>query len=216
MKDSSKLTALQDALLHAFFQREQRFFLTGGGALAAFYLHHRTTDDLDLFATSDVPMADGIRALRAGAEAISASVEALIDSQDFRRFSVTRGGETTLVDLVIDRVPQIIAEKPEMDGIRVDPAREIAANKLCTIINRCAPRDLVDLKLLLDSGFELAQVLADAQTKDAAADPGTLAWLLNDLRIQPGVALPGGVTTDEIETFRQRLISEFAKMAIPR
>ncbi len=33
----SKLTPLQEELLEAFFAREQRFFLTGGAALAGFY-----------------------------------------------------------------------------------------------------------------------------------------------------------------------------------
>ncbi len=45
---SSKLTTLQHEFLDAFFQRESRFFLTGGAALAGFYLGHRETHDLDL------------------------------------------------------------------------------------------------------------------------------------------------------------------------
>lgn len=39
-----KLTPLQRDLLAAFFAHERRFFLTGGAALAGFYLHHRSTD----------------------------------------------------------------------------------------------------------------------------------------------------------------------------
>jgi hypothetical protein len=50
----STLTQLQQDLLDAFFRREQRFFLTGGAALAGFFLGHRSTHDLDLFATTDV------------------------------------------------------------------------------------------------------------------------------------------------------------------
>ena len=46
---ASQLTALQSALLDAFFRHEQRMFLTGGAALAGFHLGHRTTEDLDLF-----------------------------------------------------------------------------------------------------------------------------------------------------------------------
>ena len=33
---------------------EQHFFLTGGTALAVFYLHHRMSNDLDLFTLSQV------------------------------------------------------------------------------------------------------------------------------------------------------------------
>ena len=49
MASSNSLTPLQRELLHAFFERTQSFFLTGGGALIEFYLHHRDTKDLDLF-----------------------------------------------------------------------------------------------------------------------------------------------------------------------
>jgi len=46
---SNDLSALQRALLEAFFSREGEFYLTGGAALVGFHLHHRHTDDLDLF-----------------------------------------------------------------------------------------------------------------------------------------------------------------------
>lgn len=58
---SDKLTPLQRALLDAFFRQEQRFFLTGGAALAGFHLQHRTTLDLDLF-TDDVDLPAGVTA----------------------------------------------------------------------------------------------------------------------------------------------------------
>jgi hypothetical protein len=38
-----RLTSLQRDLLAAFFEREKRFFLTGGAALAGFYFGHRDT-----------------------------------------------------------------------------------------------------------------------------------------------------------------------------
>ena len=50
MMTNSLLTPLQQAFLRAFFGDPvgQRFFLTGGTALAAFHLHHRLSDDLEL------------------------------------------------------------------------------------------------------------------------------------------------------------------------
>jgi len=43
------LSPLQIDVLREFFTREQRFVLTGGGALVGFHLQHRSSDDLDLF-----------------------------------------------------------------------------------------------------------------------------------------------------------------------
>lgn len=42
----STLDPLQQELLHAFFDEEERFFLTGGGALAGFHLGHRKTREI--------------------------------------------------------------------------------------------------------------------------------------------------------------------------
>ncbi len=49
VSSDDKLTPLQRALLVSFFEHERRFYLTGGAALAGFYLRHRRTTDLDLF-----------------------------------------------------------------------------------------------------------------------------------------------------------------------
>ncbi len=57
-----ELSALQQDFLRAFFQREDRFFLTGGAALVGFHLGHRETHDLDLFTLEDV-MAEGMAAV---------------------------------------------------------------------------------------------------------------------------------------------------------
>jgi hypothetical protein len=45
----SPLTPLQKDVLAAFFSSERGFFLTGGAALAGYWLRHRPTGDLDLF-----------------------------------------------------------------------------------------------------------------------------------------------------------------------
>jgi len=50
---ASQLSPLQEEILRFFFQREDRFFLTGGAALAGFHLKHRRTADLDFFTILD-------------------------------------------------------------------------------------------------------------------------------------------------------------------
>ena len=60
--DRGRLSPLQHDRLTAFFAREDRFFLSGGAALAGFYLRHRETHDLDLFTLNDV-LDDGVALL---------------------------------------------------------------------------------------------------------------------------------------------------------
>ncbi len=58
------------------FQREDRFFLSGGGALAGFHLAHRETHDLDLFTLEDA-LDRGMSALGGAARDLGATIEAI-------------------------------------------------------------------------------------------------------------------------------------------
>lgn len=50
------LTKLQIDVLELFFQEPfaKMYFLTGGTALAGFYLYHRKSEDLDLFTLENI------------------------------------------------------------------------------------------------------------------------------------------------------------------
>jgi hypothetical protein len=211
---SDPLSPLQRDLLDAFFARVEGFFLTGGAALAGFYLRHRETEDLDLFAPPDVDIGMGVQALIEASAAIGADAKIMRESGDFKRFAVRRATEMTLVDLVVDRAPQI-AEKRAFGRVRVDAPNEIAANKLCALLDRFEVRDLVDLHLLLETGLKLGDILADAQKKHAGADPPTLAWVLSQSRIAPTAPIPAGMTASEVDAFRCALIATLTRMALP-
>jgi hypothetical protein len=157
-----------------------------------------------------------VQRLRRAAAAVGATVEAVQEAPEFRRFTVTRGADMTLVDLVIDRAPQLVADKELVGDVRVDPEREIAANKITALLGRTAPRDLVDLFALLHRGHALESALADARRKDAAVDPGTLAWVLSQWRIGPDVPLPVGISLDDIERMRASFIERLLMLAVPR
>lgn len=115
--EPNRLNSLQREVLSAFFERESSFFLTGGAALAGYYLGHRATQDLDLFTTED-RMEEGVAALASVARAIGASLEALRTSPDFRRFLLRRESSAVVIDLVRDLAPQVYPDKPSMQGIR--------------------------------------------------------------------------------------------------
>jgi hypothetical protein len=211
----SRLSPLQQALLLGFFEHERAFFLTGGAALAGYYLCHRETKDLDLFAVPEADLGAAVRAVFATAAALGAQARLLRESADFRRVAVSRGDELTLVDLVLDRAPQAHPVKPVVGTIRLDPEPEIAANKLCAMLDRSEARDLIDLMLLLDRGLLLEQVLADAQKKHAGADPATLAWALSVAALPPSPPLAAGVSREALEAFRRQLVRRLTDLALP-
>jgi hypothetical protein len=210
----SRLTRLQTEVLAAFFNREQRFYLTGGGALAGYHLGHRETNDLDLFTLSPV-MEDGLRALRDSARELGASFEEVRTAPEFRRILLSRGNESVVVDLVVEHAEQVSREKPAHGVVRVDPAAEIFANKLCTLLGRSEIRDLVDVRALEGLGLPLEEALAAGQRKDGGLTPGQLAWVLSEITIGEGAAIPAGVTPPELRDYLRGLIDRLARLAHP-
>jgi len=211
---ASRLGPLQAELLAAFFRHEAGFFLSGGAALAGFHLGHRETGDLDLFATTDI-LERGEMALRAAARDLGASLESIQTAPEFRRRLVKRDPESVVVDLVWEQVPQVIPDKPVIAGIRVDPAEEILANKLCALLSRSEIRDLVDVYALEKSGLRVEDALAAAARKDGGLTPAQLSWVLSEITIGPDAQPPGGVSTDELRRFLTELVERLSRLAFP-
>jgi hypothetical protein len=219
MTDSSParaLSPLQRELLEQFFARESRFTLTGGAALAGYYFGHRETRDLDLFAEPGPDLEEVARTLQAAAAACGASLKSVRKGRSFNRFLAERGEERCVVDLVIDPTERVDLERPSFGAVRVDSLREIAANKVGALLGRAEIRDLVDLKAIARAGGDLRQAMRDAERKDAGADPATLAWVLDELTIGETASLPGGISPDELETFRKEFIRLLRAMALER
>lgn len=208
------LDNFQQEILVAFFARQRGFYLTGGAALAGFHLGHRTTLDLDLFTNEDL-MDEGEQALLETARDLDVGVERLRTSSDFRRFLLTRGSESLVVDLVRELAPQIDEEKIEIRGIPVDSTREIMANKLCTLLSRAELRDLVDVRALEDEGLSVEDHLPLAAEKDAGLTAGQLAWVLSQIEIGDDASPPGGVSALELRSFVEDLILRLTAMAYP-
>ncbi|MGH9966443.1 MAG: nucleotidyl transferase AbiEii/AbiGii toxin family protein [Pyrinomonadaceae bacterium] len=212
--ENSKLSALQQELLAAFFGREQRFFLTGGAALAGYYLGHRETHDLDLFTLSDA-LDDGQAVIGEIARQWGASLESIQTAPDFRRLLLRRGSEAIVIDLARERVAQLIVEKPVMNGIRVDPPEEILANKLCALLSRSEIRDVVDVRALEMNGYRIEDALPAAALKDRGLTPAQLSWVLSQILLGDDLMPPGGVSTAELRQYLNHLIARLAHWGFP-
>ena len=155
--------------------------MTGGGALVGFHLRHRTTRDLDLFFHGEASVAD----LRKQAAELlrSAGFEvAEIRSTPMMATLNCRGqNESVIVDLVAEPVANIEAPEIQTVGkteIRVDTRHEILVNKVCSLLHRSEPRDLIDIQALVAAGGDLDRALRDAPRKDGGFSPLTLGWIL--------------------------------------
>ena len=106
-----------------------------------------------------------------------------------------------IVDFVRERAAQVFPDKPVIAGIRVDPAEEIMANKLCTLLGRAEVRDLVDLRALEGAGLGLSDALNAGARKDRGLTPAQLAWVLSEIRIGDDAQIPGGVAVSDLQEY---------------
>lgn len=139
------------------------FYLSGGTALAAYYLHHRLSDDLDffIFEEPDKIFLHGFAGkLKKIIDANSLRFERLYDRN---QFFFGFGQEELKVEF--SKYPFRQLEKPVIrDGIKVDGLRDMAANKLMVMLDRFDSKDFVDLFFILKE-LNLEDIRRDAEKK---------------------------------------------------
>ncbi|MBI5613721.1 nucleotidyl transferase AbiEii/AbiGii toxin family protein [Candidatus Gottesmanbacteria bacterium] len=202
------LTTDQTSVLQLFSKNEllsKLFYLSGGTALSAFYLHHRYSDDLDFF--SDTPfelsvispfIADVKNTLRT----TSPTYEHLYDRHIFI-FAAK-----TILKIEFTLYPFAhLAPFEQKNGVSVDSKLDIAVNKLFALFGRNEPKDFVDLYVLLQQ-LSLDTLIEGAKKKfDFAISPMTLGSEL--LKIRHLEMFPRMITPLSKET----LIDFFEKKA---
>ncbi len=211
------LSALQWEFLSFFFQGAPPFFLTGGTALSAFYLQHRYSQDLDLF-TLDTDAFDRVPLYVADtATRLTASVASLQTAPQFRRYKLSRKGESVIVDFVREVVPQISEEKNRFEGIVVDTLEDIAANKICTVISRAEIKDYIDVYFLSRAGYPLENYIKLAQQKDTGVSRAMLAYLLSEFRLSkvPDFMI-ASISVEDLQEYFQSLAGKLAVESFPR
>lgn len=216
----NRLSPLQRRVLEALAGLEPPFVLTGGGALAGFYLGHRETRDLDLFFRELRRLERVVEAARARLREQGLIVEDLQAADTFHRFRVVDGAEVTMVDLVADIAPALEAPLSHMLGsttLQVESRHEIFVNKLCTLLGRAELRDLLDLKTLLEAGEDLSLGLEHAPQKDGGFSPLTLAWVLRGFPIQAAAKVAGWSPQEavDIAAFRDELVGRLVALSPP-
>jgi predicted nucleotidyltransferase component of viral defense system len=191
---------------------EQSFFLTGGTALAVFYLYHRVSDDLDFFTLAPVDLSELDYWIRAQWTEGCSKIK---EGPSFLSFLI----DETKVEFVLDPLSNtdnrasITFENG--NHLRVDNLRNIVSNKLGAIVSRQEPKDFVDFYFLHERypDLDLEGTYQDAKRKDAIFDdPPTAAFQLEEglslIREKPGL-LPE--IREELD--QKRFLAYFAELA---
>ncbi len=195
------LTELQKETLNAFFSNtdlREHFYLTGGTALAGFYLGHRFSDDLDFF-THTLPLDVASPFFEDAMKLAGLTVVKERSASTFRRYRVDGSLQ---IDLVYD-IPFRVGT-PQLKGtFMVDTPLNIAVNKVTAVYGRLEIKDYVDLfflKPLLN--YNILDLIKLAEGKDGGMDAFQWARIIVDVETfdhLPRMIVP--LTLDELKKF---------------
>lgn len=169
------LTAIQQKALSYIASDtvvNNNFYLSGGTALTAYYLHHRLSEDLDFFSESEID----ITWLNALSKKIKSTIGASNKDiqQSFNRNLVFFTIGKSILKTEFTYFPFTQVEKPMISNkLRVDSLLDIAVNKFFTIYQKPASRHFIDLYCILqESEIRWENVAKLARIKfDTVIDP---------------------------------------------
>lgn len=162
------LTPDQIALLEtvgANLTLSKQFYLTGGTPLAAFYLQHRYSEDLDFFSEQEVdPLTLQVFFQQAKK---SLGIRGVDFKQNMNRnlFFLELPSGTLKTEFTYFPFPRIANGAPK-HGVSIDSLLDIAVNKLFTIYQRTAARDYIDLYCICErEGYTITDLIKKAKIK---------------------------------------------------
>jgi hypothetical protein len=163
----------------------ENFFATGGTTLSVFYLHHRLSEDLDLFSVEFRDLGGVNSTLK---RVFGKDLSLVQSASEFYSYLI----KGVKVDIVFDPLSthERRAQVTLTEGKRIyiDTLDNIASNKLSAIASRTEPKDLIDFyfigqliwKEVKEEKFIRCYDLA--KTKEALFDdPPTAAYQIEEL-----------------------------------
>jgi predicted nucleotidyltransferase component of viral defense system len=152
---------------------KEKFCLTGGTALAGYYLHHRYSEDMDLFSLNQINLLE----LNVFIKEIKPilKIKKIDFQQSFNRNIYFLHTKNDILKAEFTYFPFEPVEKPiKRDGIFVDSIMDLAVNKAFTIYQQPRARDFIDLYCILSKykAISFQKLLKMARIKfDSEIDP---------------------------------------------
>lgn len=150
----------------------RRFYLTGGTPLAAFYLHHRYSEDLDFFSEEEVDPSAIQAFLKKNKKKLGFTKIDFQQSYNRNLFFLHYPKDVLKTEFTYFPFPRIeMGERRH--GVMTDGLLDIAVNKVFTIYQRTKARDYIDLYAICQKeGYAIADLLKKAKIKfDWHIDP---------------------------------------------
>jgi hypothetical protein len=160
------LTERQKGFLLRFARSSLRqdFYLSGGTALAAFYLRHRSSEDLDFFCEEEFNVEPVLALLQSIPSVQKMEYERKFD----RRLFLLCFGPEDVLKVEFTRYPFPRCEAGiSVENLQIDSVRDIVANKLVALTDRTDAKDYADVYYAFrnDPDLDLETLIGDAEHK---------------------------------------------------
>lgn len=202
----SILTPLQQRILKAIGNSplQERFYLTGGTALSAFYLHHRYSEDLDFFTPDPAAVTQVPPVLTEIAQTNNWEVAFTRTLGTFLECFVTGPeNERVKLDFAQDSPYRLEATRYDPEyNIYLDEVVDIASNKLSALFDRAEPKDFVDVYFLCQELMPFSRLEELTRQKHVGIDDYWLAVALRRVTLVsflPRMIKP--LTINELHSF---------------
>lgn len=214
------LTKTQKCLLVALGQSRiitDNFYLSGGTALAAFYIPYRYSEDLDFFSSNEIDVSALTIFWKSQQAALG--IDSFEYQQSFNRnlYFLEFEGEKIKIEFTHYPFSRIETGKKEF-GLEIDSLLDIAVNKLFTIYQQPRARDFMDLYMICQKKKCLiSDLIAKAKIKfDWHVDPiqlGTQFFKVEEAKDYPRLVIPldEKFWKDFFKTEAQKLKSKILK-----
>jgi predicted nucleotidyltransferase component of viral defense system len=148
------------------------FYLTGGTALAEFYLRHRLSEDLDFFSEREFNPQDVYTFLTTLKKLIGLKKIAYEQSFNRNLFFLHLNKEIIKTEFTYFPFPRI-EKKLKQNRLYIDSLQDIAINKIFTIYQKPRSRDFIDLYYIIkEKKYAINDLIKKAKMKfDWHVDP---------------------------------------------
>ena len=180
---TDRLYPFMDKVLSLLRAADAPFYLTGGTALGRHYLHHRYSDDLDLFVNQAADFRDHVKKALEALRRDGMTFEVGTAADTFVRILARDDGLTLKVDFINDVAFRYGDLQEATFYPRIDHWRNILSNKLCALSRR-EPKDMADILLIAQSfPFLWQEIFSEARQKDLWVEPLEIARMIEEFPV---------------------------------
>jgi Nucleotidyl transferase AbiEii toxin, Type IV TA system len=197
---TDKLYPLQDRVLKEIEKSNTFLYLTGGTVVSRYYLHHRYSDDLDLFSNRHLDFEKEIDRVSQYLKK-SFQIDLQVKEESYGRAFIKEEEVLLKIDFVNDvgfHAGEIV-QTPLYS--RTDDWRNILSNKI-TALSREEGKDIADIVFVCKRfPFNWQDIINDAKNKDSWIDEVNASRLIHDFKTEKVKAVKWIVEPDykEIE-----------------